>query len=66
VLRFVAAFEAKRGGPGSVRLFEKNWLGLSYQLAAFRWVEPPVRGWPWALKRHRKSSGVLAQQAAGR
>ncbi|PSC76658.1 glycosyltransferase family 77 [Micractinium conductrix] len=36
VLRFVAAFEAKRGGPGSVRLFEKNWLGLSYQLAAFR------------------------------
>lgn len=39
VLAFVAEAERRRGaeeGGGAMTLFEKNWLGLGYQLAAFR------------------------------
>ena len=34
VLQFVEDLERRRGAP--VLLFEKNWVGLSYQLAALR------------------------------
>lgn len=40
VLDFVSEYERQRGAP--VVLFEKNWLGLAYQLAALRCV-----GWSW-------------------
>lgn len=36
VLAFVREQEAAR--PGGMPPFEKHWLGMSYQLAAFRWV----------------------------
>ena len=37
--QFVAGVEQQRyGGPGRMPMFEKHWLGMSYQLMAFRWV----------------------------
>ncbi len=53
VLDFVSEYERQRGAP--VVLFEKNWLGLAYQLAALRCV-----GWSWDTRPRGRRAGAPA------
>ena len=50
VLEFVAAVKQRRSSE-NITWFEQNWLGMSYQLAAFRFVQQLLVSWeaaaPW-------------------